>query len=189
MKRHDRLELWLVRHGETTASAARRIAGGSNPPLSARGRREAETLRGSLMGQRFAGVWSSDLDRTVTTARLAWGEPRTDPRLREVDFGVFEGHSYDAVDPTLRSVFLEFREFALPGGDSYAHFKSRVLSFINDLGDGRHLLFVHGGVIRILTQDLGLDRFVGTCSVVVVDWGGGRLVSVHEPGSPPDFSR
>ncbi len=183
------MELWLARHGETTASAARRIAGGSNPPLSDQGRREAEALRDHLTDHDFDAVWSSDLDRTMTTARLAWGEPRTDPRLREVDFGIWEGYRYDEVDSTIRAVFLEFREFSIPEGDSYAGFRTRVHSFVEGLDGGRHLLFVHGGVIRLLTQDIGLDRFVATGSLVVVDWSDSRIVSVSEPGKPPDFKR
>jgi probable phosphoglycerate mutase len=183
------LELWLVRHGETTASAARRIAGGSNPPLSERGRQEARSLRDHLAGRDFTSVWSSNLERTTETARLAWGEASPDPRLRELDFGVWEGSSYDAVDPEVRTVFHRFRGFVIEGGDSYDAFRGRVLSFVGDLDGGRHLLFVHGGVIRVLTQDLGLDRFVGTGSLVVVDWSGGRLVSVHEPAPPATFHR
>ena len=189
MGNNHHLELWLVRHGETTASAARRIAGGSNPPLTAVGRREAEALRGSLEGREFTSVWSSDLDRALTSARLAWGEPTPDPRLREVHFGGWEGRGYDDVDPIVARVFLEFREFSIPDGDSYVGFRDRVLSFIDDLDGGRHLLFVHGGVIRILTQDLGLDRFVATGSLVVLDWSEGRVVSVHEPGKPPNFEK
>jgi probable phosphoglycerate mutase len=183
------IELWLVRHGETTASASRRIAGGSNPPLSEHGRREARDLGALLADREFTSVWSSDLDRTVETARLAWGEARVDPRLRELDFGVWEGRSYDAVDPDVRSVFHRFRGFAIEGGDTYADFRQRVLSFVDGLDGGRHLLVVHGGVIRVLTQNLGLDRFVATGSLVVVDWSGGRLLSIHEPSRPPEFSR
>jgi probable phosphoglycerate mutase len=125
----------------------------------------------------------------METARLAWGEPNPDARLRELDFGVWEGFSYDSVDPEVRTVFHRFRGFDIEGGDSYDHFRGRVLSFVADLNGGRHLLFVHGGVIRVLTQDLGLDRFVGTGAVVVVDWSGGRLVSVQEPSAPPTFQR
>ena len=52
--------------------------------------------------------------------------------------------------------------------------------FVDELPRGRHLLFVHGGVIRILTQDLGVDRFVPTGSVVGVDWTHRRLLFVRE---------
>lgn len=181
------LELWLVRHGQTTASVARRIAGGSNPPLTEVGRTEAAALRPLLEGQVFDSVYASDLDRAMTTARLAWGEAKPEPRLREVDFGPWEGRGYDDVDPTVTGVFLQFREFEIPGGDSHRDFRRRVHSFIDELTPGRHLLFVHGGVIRVLTQDLGLDRFVATGTLVVVDWTRPKVLSVSEPGAPPSF--
>jgi len=184
---NDHLELWLVRHGETTASVARRIAGGSNPPLTEVGRMEASALRPSLEGQAFDSVYASDLDRAMTTARLAWGDPTPEPRLREVDFGPWEGRGYDDVDPTVTAVFLQFREFEIPGGDSHRDFRRRVHSFVDELAPGRHLLFVHGGVIRVLTQDLGLDRFVATGTLVIVDWKQQHLVSVVEPGLPATF--
>ena len=85
MKRH--LELWLVRHGETTFSASKRVAGWSDPPLTDNGRRQAEALRAVIDGAEFAGVWSSDLQRAVESARLAWGEATPDARLRECNFG------------------------------------------------------------------------------------------------------
>ena len=53
----------------------------------------------------------------------------------------------------------------------------------DSLEPGRHLLFVHGGVIRALTQDLGLDRFVATGSVVGLDWEASEILFVREPGN------
>lgn len=178
------LELWLVRHGETTHSAGRRIAGWCDPPLTALGRDQAAAVRAHFDGHRFAGVWSSDLQRAVESARLGWGEPRQDPRLRECNFGPWEGSPYEAIDRDHAEVFLEFRSFVIDGGDSHDSFRQRVESFVDELAPGRHLLFVHGGVIRILTQDLGLDRFVATGSVVGVDWTGRRLLFVKEPRPP-----
>jgi probable phosphoglycerate mutase len=177
----DALELWLIRHGETTHSAGRRLAGWSDPPLTEIGRCEALALRAVLDGGRFDSVWSSDLDRALSTARLAWGEPRLDGRLREVNFGSLEGRGYDEVDAEFAEVFLRFRDFAVPGGETHREFTDRVRQFVEELPPGRHLLFVHGGVIRALTQDFGLDRFVGTGSLVRVDWRVPRIVSLHEP--------
>ena len=53
--------------------------------------------------------------------------------------------------------------------------------FTTELPAGRHLLFVHGGVIRVLTQDLGLDRFVPTGTLVGLDWSERRVLFVREP--------
>jgi len=179
----ESIVLWLARHGETTFSAAKRVAGWSDPPLTDNGRRQAEALRSVIDDRQFAGVWSSDLDRAVESARLAWGEPRTDQRLRECHFGALEGCSYEEADTTYGEVFHEFRGFQAPDGESHAVFRGRVLDFVGALDPGLHLLFVHGGVIRVLTQDLGVDRFVPTGSLLGLDWGAHKVLFVREPGN------
>ena len=175
------LELWLVRHGETTFSASKRVAGWSDPPLTENGRRQAAALRTMIDGEEFAGVWSSDLLRAVESARLAWGEASPDPRLRECHFGSLEGCTYEEADTSYEEVFRVFRDFQAPDGESHAEFRSRIVDFVGQLEPGRHLLFVHGGVIRALTQDLGLDRFVPTGSLVGLDWRAGEIQFVREP--------
>lgn len=177
----ENLELWLVRHGETTRTAAHEIAGWSDPPLTEKGRREACDLRAKLAGNRFDGVWCSDLQRSKSTAALAWGEAEPDPRLREFNFGDMEERAYADIDPMIAARAMVFRDFQAPNGESNASFRRRLEGFLDDLPPGRHLLFVHGGVIRSLTQDLGLDRFVATGSMVGVDWSGQRLLFVDEP--------
>jgi probable phosphoglycerate mutase len=178
------VELWLVRHGETTYNAARRIAGWCDPPLTELGRRQASAVAPLLDGVSFDSVWSSDLQRTVETSRLAWGEAVPDRRLRECNFGIYEGREFDEVDASDAKVFLEFRDFDMAEGDSHESFLDRIAGFVDGLSPGRHLLFVHGGVIRILTQDLGVDRFVPTGSVVGVDWTHRRLLFTREFGTP-----
>ena len=177
------LELWLVRHGETTFSATKRVAGWSDPPLTAVGRRQAADLRAVLDGREFTGVWSSDLVRAVETARLAWGEPHRDRRLRECHFGDIEGCTYEEADTDHGEVFRDFRGFSTPGGETHLKFHDRVRDFIDGLEPGRHLLFVHGGVIRVLTQDLGVDRFLPTGSIFGLDWPNQKVLFVREPGN------
>jgi len=177
------MEIWLVRHGETTYSASKRVAGWSDPPLTEKGRRQAAALRPVIDGARFDGVWSSDLQRAVESARLAWGEATPDARLRECNFGALEGCSYHEADTTYGEVFRAFRNFQAPEGESHADFCGRVVQFVESLNPGRHLLFVHGGVIRALTQDLGLDRFVATGTLVTLDWEAAKVVVKHEPGN------
>jgi broad specificity phosphatase PhoE len=177
------MELWLVRHGESEYSATKRVAGWSDPPLTAVGRAQAEALRSHFDGRQFAGVWSSDLVRTIESARLAYGEPTPDRRLRECHFGDLEGCTYEEADGAYREVFQRFNGFEVPGGESHLTFRQRVVGFIDQLEPGCHALFVHGGVIRVLTQDLGLDRFVPTGTVVGLDWTRRELLFVHEPGN------
>jgi len=165
----DTLEIWLVRHGETTASRDGILAGWADLPLTERGEEQARSVAPALAGESFHGVWSSDLVRAVTTARLARGEPRTDARLREINFGVLEGHAWQTLDPAYKQAFIEFNGFHPPGGESLAEVRTRVLAFLAELPFGRHLLFTHGGVIRLLTRDAGHDGFQPTGTVVGLD--------------------
>jgi probable phosphoglycerate mutase len=174
-------ELWLVRHGETPASRGGTLAGWSDVPLTERGEDEAFALRPVLAGERFDGVWSSDLRRAVTTARLAWGEPRLDRRLREMSFGALEGRLWETLDPRAKESLARFEGFAAPGGETFEALRSRVLSFLDGLPPGRHLVFTHGGVVRLLSREVGEDRFVPTGSLVALDWDGRRLL-LRMPG-------
>jgi probable phosphoglycerate mutase len=171
------LELWLVRHGETPASRGRTLAGWTNVPLTEEGERQAAALRPRLAGQPFDSVWASDLDRALHTARLAWGEPRQDARLREMSFGGLEGQSWRALLPEERDALVRFSGFTAPGGESFEALRARVLSLVDSLGPGRHLLFTHGGVVRLLSREAGEDSFVPTGTLLVVDWDARRIVS------------
>ena len=180
-------ELWLVRHGETPASRGRRLAGWTDVPLTDRGERQAAALRPVLENEEFDGVWSSDLVRAVTTARLAWGEPTLDRRLRELNFGDLEGSDFMALEPQVQDDVLRFEDFAAPGGESLEELRTRVMSFIESMPPGRHLLFAHGGVVRLFARDVGHDRFVPTGTLLVVSWESRTLLSLREgEGTPRD---
>jgi probable phosphoglycerate mutase len=164
------LELWLVRHGETTSSRDGILAGWDDVPLTERGVAQAEAVRSVLDGSPFAGVWSSDLQRAVRSALLAWGAPVADPRLREINFGELEGKRWETLDPGYRRALANFTGFNPPGGETLEDVRQRVEGFLSELAPGRHLLFTHGGVIRLLTRQVGQDAFVPTGTVVALDW-------------------
>jgi probable phosphoglycerate mutase len=170
-------ELWLVRHGETPASRSRTLAGWEDVPLTGHGEDQAAALRPLLASERFDGVWSSDLRRAVTTARLAWGEPCQDARLREMAFGSLEGRLWESLDSGVQEGLVLFEGFAAPGGESFEDLRARVLSFLDGLPAGRHLVFTHGGVVRLLSREVGEDHFVPTGTLLVVDWDARRLLS------------
>jgi len=170
-------ELWLVRHGETPASKGQTLAGWADVPLTEHGENQASALKPTLTGERFDGVWSSDLRRAVTTARLAWGEPRQDARLREMSFGSLEGQLWATLDPRIGEALARFEGFAAPGGETFEDLRARVQSFLDGLPAGRHLLFTHGGVVRLLSREVGEDHFVPTGTLLVLDWDDRRLLS------------
>jgi len=154
------VRLWLVRHGATDWSDARRLNGWTDTPLNDRGRLQARSLAERLNARQFARVWSSDLARAAETARLALGEPVLDPRLRELEFGMLEGSRWEDCTADVRGALAAFDDFEAPGGESVAGLRSRVIRFVEELPEGDHLVFTHGGVIRLLLRQTGADRHV-----------------------------
>jgi broad specificity phosphatase PhoE len=96
-------ELYLVRHGETIWNEQGRFCGRSDPPLTERGRHQAISLRALIGDEVFGRVISSPSLRAVETAQLAYGEPRVDDRVREIDFGVLEGRTWAECSSMSRS--------------------------------------------------------------------------------------
>lgn len=170
-------ELWLVRHGETPASRGRTLAGWTDVPLTPRGEEQARALREALAGAPFDGVWSSDLRRALSTARLAWDAPAVaDLRLREMSFGELEGRPWDTLEARWQEAMVRFEAFEPPGGEAFAAVRARVLDFVGSLAPGRHLVFTHGGVVRLLSREVGYDQFLPTGSLLVVDWESRTIV-------------
>lgn len=188
MSSSPKRELWLVRHGETPASRGHTLAGWVDLPLTERGEAQASALRPLLTPESFLAVWSSDLARAVTTALLAFpsGDARPDRRLRELHFGSLEGRYWPELEKATLAALHRFEGFAAPEGESFDQLRTRVFSFIEDLAPGRHLIFTHGGVVRLLSREAGQDEFVATGSLVVMDWEDRRVLRRHDgEGSPP----
>src|SRR5262252_2076150 len=87
--------LLLVRHGETDWNAEGRLQGHTDRPLSDFGRRQARALADELAGDSIVAVYASDLSRARETAEIVAAqlglEVALDPRLREKDWGTWEG--------------------------------------------------------------------------------------------------
>ena len=172
------LELWLVRHGESTYNAEGRYAGWSDPPLTEKGEGMARALQSILEIHRFDGIWRSDKTRTSETARLAgFPEPRVDERLRELDFGKLEGLTYFEAGEEWRDRLRSFTDFQSPDGESTTDVRKRMESFLSELEPGRHLVFSHGGWIRCAMAACGSDRFPDKAELVRIDWPARRILS------------
>jgi len=164
------LHLILVRHGETEWNAQRRYQGQSDVPLSALGRRQAELVAARLAGQKIDAVYASDLKRAWETAQViavkTGLEVLSEPRLRELKFGVLEGLTFDegqAKYPEMVAAWLEDFNRPPEGGEPIELFSARIVSLLDDL-KGKHdkqiiLLVGHGGSLsETLRVVLGLSR-------------------------------
>jgi broad specificity phosphatase PhoE len=81
-------EVWLVRHGDAYAELVSLDDTNIDPPLSHRGRREAELLGERVRHSGITRAWSSQILRARETAEIASApaglEVEVDARLREV---------------------------------------------------------------------------------------------------------
>ncbi|MBI4759502.1 MAG: histidine phosphatase family protein, partial [Chloroflexi bacterium] len=95
------MRLLLVRHGETDWNAEERYQGTTDVPLSAQGRAQAQALTSRMAGEVLDAIYASDLQRAWQTAEVIaapHGLPvRPEPRLREIDFGAWEGLTFDEI--------------------------------------------------------------------------------------------
>lgn len=91
------VELYLVRHGETTLNKAARLQGVTDAPLTAKGEAAADALGQLLRPIDFTHAYVSDRKRALDTAhRILTVQAHTVPLtessgLREYYFGGFEG--------------------------------------------------------------------------------------------------
>lgn len=133
------VEWWLVRHGLTAWNAERRYQGHSDPPLLPGEAAGLAELGRELAGVNFAAVYTSDLRRCRET--LAWARPdlldgaQQDPRLREMNFGRWEGLTYEMLkeDERYRTWIDDPQSVTPPDGESWQAFKTRVTEMCGEL--------------------------------------------------------
>lgn len=157
-------DIAFIRHGETDWNAQARLQGQRDIPLNAVGRIQAaeagRRLR-DLPAPPMPDDWIvSPLGRTRETADLARdaiglpaGRYHLEPRLMELTFGAWEGHTWRelrAIDAA--SVKARSRDkwaFVPPGGESYAMLRDRIGGWLRTI-DRPVVLVSHGGVARVL---------------------------------------
>jgi probable phosphoglycerate mutase len=118
------MAIFLVRHGETAANAAR-VLQTPDVPLSERGLVQAERLAARLAGEAIGAIVSSDYTRAVMTAervRAATKAPLVlEPLLRERNFGALRGTPYAELEEDPFGP-----DFVPPGGESWQALHARV---------------------------------------------------------------
>jgi broad specificity phosphatase PhoE len=192
------LHLTLVRHASTAWNEAGRYQGWGDPPLSPRGRAEALALRPVLAAEAFDRVVASDLARTAETARIALPSVgiETDPRLREMHFGAWEGLTWN--ECVARDGALVHRWVSDPGahappdGETLAAFDARIAGALAALPPaGRIVWVVHAGVIHaVLARWMGVEigrtfaLRLSPCGITRAELhpDGARILCVNEGG-------
>lgn len=159
-------EIIIIRHGETEWNKTGRFQGHSDVPLSAEGRAQAEALGRYLALNHVDAIYASDLIRAMETAAplaARFGLTVTpDPLLRELNFGAWEGRSFNDVNAEHSDAMKQFyndpEHADIPESEPFPVFQKRVAGRVREIvraHQGKRIVIVsHGASIRILLADI-----------------------------------
>ena len=159
--------LYFTRHGETFWNVENKICGATDIALTPRGHAQAEALGRMLAAQDLPVdlILASPLSRALDTARhiaAATGWPlQVEERLREQNFGRFEGTPRDGADfKAAKACFAGL----FGGGESMLQLAARLYPLLDELraGEKTCLLVAHNGIARVVHSyfhELGNGEF------------------------------
>jgi broad specificity phosphatase PhoE len=193
--------LVIVRHAESERNLWKEIAtakgefvyGGKlrdmDVPLTPKGEQQAIATGRHLGAQfRFDRAFVSPFRRTIETARLMTAhfpyplEVIEEERLREIDFGIFDGLTKHGIahfhpEEQERRAKLGKYHHRPPGGENYPDVTLRVHSFLGTLtreGPGKSVLLVCHSVVVLILRKL-LER-LSEQQLLAIDADKGREV-------------
>lgn len=146
----------MIRHGQSTANAARKHAGWSQIPLTEQGESEARQAGMLLKDISFDRIYVSDLLRAKQTVQIALpGKAATEtPLLREIHVGELAGKTIECCLAQYGESYLHnkaVRDFTPYGGETGEMHLDRIRQFVALLEsgpDGCFAAFCHEGSIR-----------------------------------------
>jgi broad specificity phosphatase PhoE len=192
--------LWLVRHGETDWNAEGRYQGQTDIPLNAAGLAQARSLLPTFAGLPIAAIYSSDLQRALTTAGFlgeALGLPVTPlADLREAGLGRWEGMLHTDIQIVYAAEWEARRRDPIharpPEGESLAEMAERGAAAVQGIArrhPGEQVIVVSHGLLlaAILCLGRGLplgrafENIPANCCAEPVDWAPGQAFAQGRP--------
>lgn len=173
--------VYLVRHGAIISVAGKAFIGQTEAPLSDEGVEQAWALRKWLEPVQFTRVLSSDLSRSLRTAKILAGHRACAieilPALREINLGDWDGLSFQEIRDRFPDEYAargrDMENWRPRRGESFADCRERVESALEEIlaaSHGNVLLAGHAGVNRlILCSVLGVP--VGNLHSIGQDYG------------------
>ena len=161
-------QLILIRHGLTEWNTSGKFQGHSDIDLSEEGKVQARALEVRLAelqkgGLTFDWVVSSPLRRARQTAHIALPEREVhlDDRLKELNFGAFEGRTLaqNCATQAWNAWYRDPFKRRTPEGESYEDLRLRAVDWLESLPEGHTVAFTHSGTIQMLISHiLGVEH-------------------------------
>jgi glucosyl-3-phosphoglycerate phosphatase len=195
------------RHGQTAWNSQRRFQGQLDIELDDLGRAQAARAAALLAGFAPSAIVSSDLVRARETAQAladVTGLPiATDPRLREIDVGVWQGLTFDEVSerfPVEAAMWRDGGDGRRGGGESLVEVGARAVAAVDDallkLANGQTVVVVtHGAAGRAIVASMiglptpfwrSLGSLANCCWSLMGESASGWRLFDHNAGSLPE---
>lgn len=158
-------KVFLIRHGEASANVQGIPLGQNDSPLTQGGKRQAEKTGRFLSDKNIQAVCSSDLGRSVETAKIIADrlnlEVKTTPAFRELSLGEWQGLTFEelrersiALTNEMRGKGIDEKEIRPPGGENTYDHRKRVMTKLEELVEkhlGEEIVIVaHSGTNKVI---------------------------------------
>lgn len=152
----------LVRHGQTLWNLEMKYQGHCDVALTEEGMKQAELVASSLAAESISAVYASDLCRALVTAECIAKKHNVQvtaiPELREINFGQWEGLTYDKINnqwsEIMAKLFTHPDEIQIPDGETFRAVKERATAALAKLvtqhPNETIVIVSHGGTIRTI---------------------------------------
>ncbi len=161
------MHLYLIRHGKTKYNVSQRLTGWIDSSLDKEGIENALEIREILKNKKIDVVVTSDLRRSIDTAKLSYLEENKEvnhiiePLIRERDYGLIAGKNKSKLKQKINRLYdLYHRSYYVPppGGESFIMVEQRVkkflIPFIKENINKRALISSHGNSLRVIFKIL-----------------------------------
>ncbi|KUO49762.1 MAG: hypothetical protein APF76_00510 [Desulfitibacter sp. BRH_c19] len=161
------MKIILVRHGQTEWNLLQKYQGQTDIPLTDLGRKQAQAAGEYLANiEKIEALYCSDLSRTKETAEIIGNSinlnPKSDSRLRELCFGLWEGLTftevYEKYPKEFDNWYNDTHKTKVPEGESFEQLIERAMETLTEILErhtGTVVVVTHGGVIKgVLSQSV-----------------------------------
>lgn len=162
-------DLYFTRHGQTVWNVENKICGATDIELTDLGRSQAKELGKKILEEniRIDKILYSPLIRAAETAKYIAEEigveAEEEPRLREQNFGRYEGTARNGEEfKKAKEGFID----SFTGGETMLHLAQRIYNLLDDIknDDKVYLLVAHNGISRVIEsyfRDMTNEEYAG----------------------------
>ncbi|MFK4785702.1 histidine phosphatase family protein [Fusobacterium sp. MFO224] len=180
----------LVRHGETNMNRDNLYHGILDPKLNDTGINQAKKAYNLVKNLDYDKIFSSNLKRAYETAEILNYKNlniEISDKIRELNFGIFEGLSYDEIfkkyPEELKIATKNWRTYNFETGESPFDLQKRAVNFINSLDKNLdYLIVTHWGIICTVLSyyfSSDLDAYwkfkINNCGIVIIEFDGNNF--------------